>query len=74
MTQNEHVYAICFRPKVAGDVISGGNVSTIDGYVLLNFEAASAISFRANQNNKSPQIVGLRPAMCSQFFFNWQTL
>ena len=50
MAQNEHVYAIFCRPEVAGDVISGGNVKTIEGYVVLNFEAASISSFRANQN------------------------
>ena len=50
MTQNEHVYAICCRPEVAGDVISGANAKTIDGYVLVNFEAASNSNFRENQN------------------------
>ena len=46
MTQNEHVYAIYCRPDVAGDVISGENVRTTEGYVVLNFEAASFGSFR----------------------------
>ena len=50
MTQNEHVYAICCRPEVAGDVISGGRVNTIEGYALLNFEAASISKLRENQN------------------------
>ena len=50
MRQEEHVYAICCRPKVAYDVISGRNVKTIEGYVLLNAEAASFSSFRENQN------------------------
>ena len=50
MTKNEHVYAIFCRPELAGDVISGGNVKTIESYVLLDFEAASASSFTANQN------------------------
>ena len=50
MTQNEHVYASCCRPEVAGDVISGENVNTIERYALLNFEAASFSSFRENQN------------------------
>ena len=40
MIQNEHVHAICCRPEVAGDDISGENVNTTDGYALLNFEAA----------------------------------
>ena len=35
MTQNAHVYAICCRPEVAGDVISGENVQTVDCYVVL---------------------------------------
>ena len=46
MTQNEHVYAICCRPEVAGDVIFGDNLQTIDGYAVLNFEVASFSSFR----------------------------
>ena len=47
MTQNEHGYAIFSRPEAAGDVISGG---TIEGYVLVNFEAASFSGFQENQN------------------------
>ena len=50
MIQNEHVYATFCRPEIAGDVISGGNVKTVEGYVLLNFEAANISSFTANQN------------------------
>ena len=45
MTQNEHVYAICCRPEVSGDVISSENVETIEGYDLLNIEIASSSSF-----------------------------
>jgi len=50
MTKNLHVCVICCRPEVAGDVISGGNVRTVEGYAVLNFEAASIIRFRENQN------------------------
>ena len=50
MTQNEHVYVICYRPEAADDVNSGENLKTIQGYALLNFEAASASGFRINQN------------------------
>ena len=50
MAQIEHVYAICCRPEVAGDVISGENVKTVDGYAVLNFEAASVSSLGENQN------------------------
>ena len=51
ITQNEHVYAVCCRPEVAGEVISGENVNTTDGCGTLNFEAASLCSFRENQNH-----------------------
>ena len=50
MTENENVYAIFCRPEVAGEVISGGNVKTLMGYVVLNLEAVSFSRFRANQN------------------------
>ena len=49
-TQNEHVYTICCRSEVAGDVISGENIRTIKCYAVLNFEAASINSFQENQN------------------------
>ena len=45
MAQNEHVYAICCRPEVAGDVISGEDVKTTSGYAMLNLEVASFSSF-----------------------------
>ena len=41
MTHNEHLRAICCRSEVAGDVISGENVTTVEGYAVLNFEVAS---------------------------------
>ena len=47
MTQN----ATCCRPEVAGDVISGKNVKTIECYDVLNFEVASFISFRDIKKN-----------------------
>ena len=50
MTKNERVYAICCRPEVASNVISGENVKNIEGYAVLNFLAASLSSFRENQN------------------------
>ena len=50
MAQNEHVYAICCRPEVDNDVLSGGSVKTIDGYALENLEVASSSSFRDIQN------------------------
>ena len=46
LTQNGHVYAIWCRPEAAGDVISGGNVNTIESYAGLNFEIASFSSFQ----------------------------
>ena len=50
MTQTEHIDAICCRPKVVGDVLSSENVNTIEGYAVLNFEAASISSFQENKN------------------------
>ena len=46
MTQSERVYAIYCRPEVDGDVITGENVKTIEGYDVLNFEVTSSNSFR----------------------------
>ena len=46
MTQNEHVYAICCQPEVYDDVISGQNVKTTWGYVVVSFEVARSSSFR----------------------------
>ena len=43
MTKNEHVYAICSRQNIAGGVISGRNVKTIEGYGELKFEVAIAL-------------------------------
>ena len=51
MTHHQHVYAICCRPEVAGDVISGGNVKTIEGYTGLNFEVSGFSSFRDIKKN-----------------------
>ena len=38
-----------YRPEVAGDILSGGNVKSIEGYAVLNFEAGSFSGFRENQ-------------------------
>ena len=46
MTQNCLVCAICCRPEVDCDVISGGDVKTIVGHVVVNFEVGSSNSFR----------------------------
>ena len=45
LIQNEHVRATCCRQEVAGDVNSSENVTTVEGYDVLNFEFASFISF-----------------------------
>ena len=50
-TQNEHVYAICSRLGVVGDVISGEKVKTIESYAWLNFEVAISSSFRDIKKN-----------------------
>ena len=39
--QKWHVYAICCRPEVVGDVIFSENEKTIEGYAVLNFDFAS---------------------------------
>ena len=46
VTQIEHVYAICYRPEVAGDVFFGDNVKAFEGYAVLNFEVSAFSSFR----------------------------
>ena len=45
MTKNVHVCALCFRPEVVYD-ISGQNVKTIEGYIVVHFEVDSSSSFR----------------------------
>ena len=57
MTKNDHVYANCCRPEVAGNVISGRNVKTIENYVLVNFEVASSSSFRDRLKNQFPTTI-----------------
>ena len=52
MTQNEHVYAICYRLEVV-DAISCENVKTVDGYAVLNVEVASFSSFQVRYSQKS---------------------
>ena len=46
MTQNLHACTICFRLEVVYDGISGRNVKTIEGYLVINLEVASSSSFR----------------------------
>ena len=51
MAQNLHVCAICCRPEVVYDIISGRNVKTIVVYVAVKFEVASSSSFRDIKKN-----------------------
>ena len=51
MAQNVHVYAICCRHELVGDVMSGENVTTIEGYVVLNFEVVSFVRLRYSKNH-----------------------
>ena len=46
MTQNLHVCTICNQPEVVYAVISGKNVKTIEGYLVVNVEVASYNSLR----------------------------
>ena len=48
MTESPNIIAICGRPKVAEDVISGGDVKTCAAYCGVNFAIASWSSFRVN--------------------------
>ena len=59
MTPNEHVYAICCRSEVAGDVIFSENERTIEGYAMLNFE--HSIRIRVSLNNGARKDVNLKP-------------
>ena len=43
---NERVCAICCRPKVDDDVISGQIVKIIECYIGVNFEVTGSCSFR----------------------------
>ena len=45
MTQNEHVYAICYRLEVDGDAISGRNVKTVERYIAVNVEVSISTTF-----------------------------
>ena len=50
MTTNLHVCTICLRPEVVYDVISGRNLKTLYGHLLVNLELASSNSFRDIKN------------------------
>ena len=52
MTQNLHVCAIFCRSEVDYDVISGQQIKTLEGYLVVNFEAASSNSFRDIPKNQ----------------------
>ena len=46
MTQNLHVCTICFRPEVVYDVISGLNIKTSKGSLVIKFEVPIYNSLR----------------------------
>ena len=46
MTHNLQMCTICFRPEVVYDVMSGRNIKTIEGYLMVYFEVTSSNSFR----------------------------
>ena len=52
MTQNLHVCTTCIRLEMVYDVISGRNVKTIKGYLVINFEVASS---NLNRSQSNPQ-------------------
>ena len=62
---------ICCRPEGDDDLISGRNVKTIEGYVLLNFEIASSGSFiyfpkRSFRDGQVGDGIGGMNAICSR--------
>ena len=59
MTQNDHVYAICCRCEVDGDVVSGQNVNATVGFVVVNLGIANSSYFRDIPKQKAQQLVGL---------------
>ena len=46
MTQNLHGCMICCQPEVICDVLSGRNVKTMEGYLVISFEVANSNGFR----------------------------
>ena len=50
-TQNEQIYAIYCRPEIAGDVIAGENLNTMERYVALKFDCVSFSCFRDIKNH-----------------------
>ena len=69
MTKTEHVYAICCQLEVAGDVISGERIMTIEGYDLSNFEAASTSSvMRRRWSAHLSPIWGVKEQKCIIFY------
>ena len=43
--QNRHTYANCGGTEVAGDLVSGPNVKTVEWYIQGKFEFARSSSF-----------------------------
>ena len=43
MTENGHVCATCCRPEVDCDIISGRNVKTVVGYVVVNLKLPALV-------------------------------
>ena len=49
ITENPLSDAICGRTEAAGDVISGRDVNSIQGYLRVNLEFAKSSSFEENR-------------------------
>ena len=51
MTQNLHVCVFYYLPEAVYEVISGRNVKTIEGYLLVKFEGARSNNLRDIKKN-----------------------
>ena len=65
--QNDHVYAICCRLEVDGNVFCGQNVKTIEGYIVVNFKVATSKRFRDIFIQDAHQLVGSQNATPVKF-------
>ena len=70
MTRNEHVYAICCRPEVGDDVISGVDVETFRDYERVTCGWLASVVFEKKEishlYNVQTTVGSLEPSFQSQ--------
>ena len=49
VTPNKHIYALCCRPEVAGVLISGENVQTIECFAVLHVEMLKLLALAVSE-------------------------